>query len=199
MKYYCPALALGAVLFAVLAQSPPDRAPAGIAQVAGPPAKKQARAEGQVEELRAEIKKLQDLLPDQAAVMTHVGYHWSNLWFAIDQENWPLADFYLSETRNNIKWAVRTRPFRQTSRGEKVNLGGIAEALDNTEFKQMKEAIARKDKDRCVKLYNETLTVCYACHNASEKTYLRPRRPAAPEVRVINFDPKAKDPVAGRN
>ena len=173
MRYFFPALALGAVLFAVLAQSPSTWPPAGSTQAAGPPAKKLAGTQGQLEELRSEVKKLNDLLPDQAAVMTHVGYHWSNLWFAIDQENWPLADFYLSETRNNIKWAVRVRPFRQTSKGEKVNLGGIAEALDNTEFKQMKEAITRKDKSRCVKLYDETLTVCYACHKASEKTYLR--------------------------
>ncbi len=56
-----------------------------------------------VEELRAEIKRLQELVPDQAAIMTHVGYHWTNLWFALNKQNWPLADFYLSETRNNLK------------------------------------------------------------------------------------------------
>ena len=58
----------------------------------------------------------------------------------------------------------------------------------------MKTAIAGKDKKKCVKLYDEALQGCYACHKASDKPYLRPRRPAAPEVRVINFDPKAKDP-----
>ena len=113
----------------------------------------------QVDELRAEIKKLQGLAPDQAAIMTHVGYHWTNLWFAVEKENWPLAEFYLSETRANLKWAVRAKPIRKTAAGD-VNLGNIAEALDNTEFTQMKTAIGKKDKDRCVKLYDQAMQFC---------------------------------------
>ena len=147
----------------------------------------------QVDELRAEIKKLQGLAPDQAAIMTHVGYHWTNLWFAVEKENWPLAEFYLSETRANLKWAVRAKPIRKTAAGD-VNLGNIAEALDNTEFTQMKTAIGKKDKDRCVKLYDQAMQFCYACHKASEKQYLVPQRPKSPEVQVINFDPKATFP-----
>ena len=146
-----------------------------------------------VDELRAEIKKLQGLAPDQAAIMTHVAYHWTNLWFAIEKENWPLAEFYLSETRANLKWAVRAKPFRKTAAGE-INLGAIAEALDNTEFTQMKEAIGKNDKDRCVKVYDKALQGCYTCHKASEKPYLVPQRPQSPEVRVLNFDPKATVP-----
>jgi hypothetical protein len=146
-----------------------------------------------VAELRAELEKLKGHLPDQAAVMSHVGYHWSNLWFALDQQNWPLADFYLSETRSNLKWAVRVKPFRKIG-DNVIDLGKIADALDSTQLAQMKEAIAKKDKARSVKLYDDALHGCYACHKASDKPYLRPRRPEAPEVRVINFDPKATTP-----
>jgi Transcriptional regulator PadR-like family len=35
---------------------------------------------------------------------------------------------------------------------------------------------------------------CYACHRASDKPYLRPRIPEAPEARIINFDPAATWP-----
>jgi len=146
-----------------------------------------------VEELQAEIKKLQELVPDQAAIMTHVGYHWTNLWFALDKQNWPLADFYLSETRNNLKWAVRNRPFRKTAAGV-IDLGSIAQALDTTQFTQLKDAIGKKDKDRGIKLYEEAMQGCFACHKASEKPYLVPRRPEAPEVNVINFAADAKAP-----
>lgn len=194
MKYVISATVLGVVLFVVLVQTRPGEAPAGTSATGGPAGKPKEDAQRQIEGLRTEIKKLSELLPDQAAVMTHVGYHWSNLWFALQQENWPLAEFYLSETRNNLKWAIRTRPIRKNSAGMIVDLAAIAQALDNTEFKQLQEAIGKKDKDRCVKLYDETLTVCYSCHKASEKPYLRPQRPTAPEVRVLNFDPKAKDP-----
>jgi hypothetical protein len=150
-------------------------------------------AKGQLEQLQAEIKRLESLAPDQAAVMSHVGYHWSNLWFAIDQENWALADFYLGEVRSNLKWAVRTKPIRIVNK-EKVDLKTIAEALDNSQLASMKTAIGKKDKKKSAALYTEALQGCYACHKASDKPYLRPRRPAAPEVRVINFDPRAKDP-----
>jgi hypothetical protein len=170
--------------------------------MAGIPAGSNPRAQAQVAakkpkddvgELGKEIKKLEGLAPDQAAIMTHVAYHWTNLWFAVDKENWPLADFYLSETRANLKWAVRAKPVRTTKAGV-VDLGNIAQALDNTEFTQLKEAIGKKDKDRCVKLYDQAMNICYSCHKASEKPYLVPHRPRSPEVQVINFDPKATYP-----
>src|SRR4051812_23606399 len=37
--------------------------------------------------------------PDQSHVMADVGYHFANLWFAAEKQNWPLANYYLSETR----------------------------------------------------------------------------------------------------
>jgi hypothetical protein len=154
---------------------------------------KETSPKARLDQLQAEIKRLDALAPDQAAVMSHLGYHWSNLWFALEQENWPLADFYLAETRSNLKWAIRVKPERVVNK-EKVDLKSIAQALDGTQLAQLQTAIARKEKGRCVKLYDEALQGCYACHKASEKPYLRPQRPAAPEVRVINFDPDAKKP-----
>jgi hypothetical protein len=147
-----------------------------------------------VEELQTQIKQLQGLIPDQAAVMSHVGYHFSNLWFAIEKENWPLADFYLGETRNNVKWAVRAKPIRKNSAGQDIDLVGIAQAVDNGPFTDLKKAIDAKQKDQCEKLYDLTLTNCYACHKASSKPYLRPQRPAHPEAPIINPDPTATFP-----
>ena len=165
---------------------------AALAQPAGtkpdlPPA-------AQVAELAAQVKHLETLLPDQAAVMTKVGYHFTNLYAAIEKENWPLADFYLGETQNNIDWAVRAKPVRKDAAGRDVDLGGIAESVKNTQLKALKDAIASKDKRRSVALYDETLVACYACHKASSKPYLRPQRPTGPEVSIINFDPNATTP-----
>ncbi|MDB5291191.1 MAG: hypothetical protein JWL69_2432 [Phycisphaerales bacterium] len=165
----------------------------GSAAVAAEPVKATADPLAQVEQLREEVQKLQGLVPDQAAVMTHVAYHFSNLWFAIDKENWPLADFYLGETRNNVKWAVRAKPIRKTKAGD-IDLAGIAQALDNGPFTDMQKAITAKSKAHCVQAYDEALVNCYACHKASEKPYLRPQRPAQPEVPIINFDPNATTP-----
>ena len=149
--------------------------------------------DAQIVDLQHQVQQLQNLVPDQAAVMSHVAYHFSNLWFALEQENWPLADFYLGETRNNLKWAVRAKPIRKTAAGD-LNLQGIADAIDGGPFADLKKAIDAKQKSRCAELYDLTLTACYACHKASEKPYLRPQRPARPEVPIINFDPNAKFP-----
>src|SRR6185295_1108918 len=54
---------------------------------------------GGVVALQAEINRLKEMVPDQSHAMKDVGYHFANLWFAGQKKNWPLADFYWSETR----------------------------------------------------------------------------------------------------
>jgi hypothetical protein len=153
-----------------------------------------ADADPRIGQLQEQVKQLQALVPDQAAVMTHVGYHFGNLWVAIQHENWPLADFYQGEALNNIKWAVRAKPFRKAPDGTTIDLGGIAQAIENTQFAQLKKAIAARKKDEAMQAYTQTLQGCYACHVASGKPYLKPHPPADSEVRIINFDPDAKVP-----
>jgi len=144
--------------------------------------------------LKEQVKKLEGLVPDQAAIMSKVAYHFTNLWFAADQENWALADFYLGETRANVKWAVRSKPIRKGPNNEDVDLNAIAQALENGQFTDLKKAIGAHDKARVAQLYDDTLKTCYACHKASAKPYLRPQRPRQPEVQIINMDPNAKTP-----
>jgi hypothetical protein len=188
------ALAVGLIVLGGLFFRATDFRVSGTAE-AQAPVTKPAESKAHLDKLEADIKKLQELIPDQAAVMSHLSYHFTNLWFAGNEENWPLADFYLSETRSNLRWAVRAKPIRKDLEGkDTVLLAPIAEAVENGPFKQMKDAIQGKDKAKFVKVYTETLSSCYACHKASFKPYLRPQIPTAPETRVINFDPKAKTP-----
>jgi len=45
--------------------------------------------------------------------MADVGAHFTNLWFAGDHANWPLAQFCLDETKSHLRWAVRIIPKRK--------------------------------------------------------------------------------------
>ena len=144
-----------------------------------------------IAQLQARVNELEGRVPDQAIVMTHVAYHFTNLWFAARQHNWPLADFYLGEVRKDLKWAVRVRPVREGPAGE-VNVKGIAEAVDNTEFSKLAQAIQERRSEAFVRAYDETLAACSACHQAIGKPYLRPQRPTSPEVHVIQFDQAPK-------
>lgn len=179
--------------FAIVVAIFVQKAEVGKAQLAAA-SEQAAAANAESEKLREQFKKFDGLVPDQAAIMTHVGYHFTNLWFAIDQENWPLADFYLGEARANIKWAVRAKPIRKGPDGKEFDLGAIAQALDNTNLAGLKTAIDAKQKAQFAAQYTETLGMCYACHKASGKPYLRPQIPTSPEVRIINLDPNAKTP-----
>jgi hypothetical protein len=152
-------------------------------------------AEPTREELLARIEALETLLPSQSHMMADVGYHFSNLWFAGRAENWPLAEFYLAETRSHLRWAVRRIPIRKDNRGQDINLVNILEAFENGSLDKIQESIAGQDRATFEALYRESLTMCYSCHKASDKPYLRPQIPDEPDTRVINFDPDADWPL----
>lgn len=146
-----------------------------------------------VEELRKELEHIKSLLPGQAHAMHDVSYRFENLWFAVQHENWALADFYLAETRSHLKWAVRIIPVRSRTAGD-VDLGGILESIDTTLFAAVKEAIDRRDVAQFRDSYRESIEGCYACHKAVEKPYLRLHVPERATVEILNFDPEASGP-----
>ena len=80
------------------------------------------------------VEALEKLVPDQAHIMADVGDHFTNLWFAGRAENWPLADFYLGETKSHLRWAVRRIPIRKDNQGREINLGDILEAFENSQL-----------------------------------------------------------------
>ncbi len=130
-----------------------------------------------------------------AHIMADVGDHFTNLWFAGTAGHWPLADFYWSETRSHLRWAVRRIPIRKDSKGREINLPAILEAFENSQLARLKRAIDGKDGPAFDAAYRESLTACYSCHKAADKPYLRPRVPDEPGSRIINFDPKAEWPL----
>src|SRR5882762_5039053 len=92
-----------------------------------------------------DVQTLSERSPDQSHAMADVGYHFANLWFAADKQNWPLADYYLAETRSHLKWAVRIHPVRKTSAGAEVDLKGILDAIDNSFLAQIDKSVGNKD------------------------------------------------------
>lgn len=163
---------------------------AGLAHRVAEPAEQEGSANqaAEIARLKDEIERLKGMVPDQSHVMKDVAYHFSNLWFAGQAQNWPLARFYLDETRSHLKWAVRIRPVRRTAAGE-VDLRSILDGVDRSLLTSVLKAIETRDLAAFSKAYRDTLSGCYACHQASEKPYLRPHVPEAPEGRMIDFSP----------
>lgn len=147
-----------------------------------------------LEQLAAEIETIKGKLPDQAHAMQDVGYHFTNLWFAGQKGHWDLANFYWSETRSHLRWAVRIIPKRKDNAGREVDLQAILQAFENTPLKELEDSIKAKDSMAFKNAYRFTLETCYACHKASDKPFIHPQMPDEPEVHIINFDPKADWP-----
>jgi hypothetical protein len=145
--------------------------------------------------IKVEIQVVKDRLPDQAHAMQDVANQFSNVWFAEEKRHWDLTNFYLGETRNHLRWAVRIIPKRKDNAGRPVDLVSILQAMENGPLKQLEAAIKAKDHDSFVAAYRFTMENCYACHKASDKPYLRPQIPTGPGTHIINFDPNAKWPL----
>jgi hypothetical protein len=144
---------------------------------------------GDAGEPQMDLRTIVERLPDQAHVMTDVAYHFANLWFAADKQNWPLADYYLRQTRAHLKWAVQIHQVRKLSDGTSVDLKAILAAVDKSSLAEVGKAIADKDAVKFKAAYRQTLGGCYTCHAASERPYLRLQIPTAPSASNINFDP----------
>lgn len=144
--------------------------------------------------LRADVERLKTIVPDQAHAMKDVDYHFTNLWFAGKDENWPLADFYWKETLSHMKWAVRIIPMRKDNAGREIKLEEILQAIEMTPSMQMGNVVKEQNQAKFELTYRSVLEGCYLCHKAADKQYLRLKIPDNPATSIINFDPKATWP-----
>ncbi len=141
-----------------------------------------------VESLKAEVDYLRSAMPGQAFAMTQVAYNFSNLWFAVQAENWPLAQFYLNETRVRLRWAMRITPVRKVA-GTDLELTPIATAVENTQLAALTEALNAKDQRAFGSGYEATLAACQGCHEAVDKPFLKLQIPTEPAEPLIDFAP----------
>jgi hypothetical protein len=132
---------------------------------------------------------LSDRLPDQSHAMQDAGYHFENLWFAGDKQNWPLASYYLRKKQSYLELAVRIKPVRKTEAGTEVDLKGILDAVNSGLLAQVDQAIKNKDVSNFRTAYRQTIEGCNACHTACERSYIRLQVPNAPSTTIIYFEP----------
>ena len=152
----------------------------------GIPAAEQGPVESDTASLKAEIEQLRSLLPSQSHAMIDVEYHFANLWFAGKDSNWPLATFYLSETRSRVQWALRIRPVRKLASGKDLDLKPLADAFETSGAAAIRSAIDAHDAKAFETAYRATLSLCHACHVAAEKPFLRPDVPQHPASPLVN-------------
>jgi hypothetical protein len=172
---------------------------AGLAACQQPPAattvsSAPSASEKEIAALKADLEILKGKAPSASVAMADVGFHFSNLWFAGQSGNWPLATYYFSEARNHVRWLIRINPTPKGPDGMPVDLKGIFDAIDTGAFADVKAAIDAKDSARFARAYRTALESCYQCHKAVGRPYLRPMIPKSPPQTIVNLDAKANWP-----
>jgi hypothetical protein len=143
----------------------------------------------QIAALKADNEQLRGQLPSQSHAMTDVDYQVTNLWFAAQEQNWPLATFYLNETRSHIEWTVRLHPVRKLAGGQDLDLRPLLQAIEQSGLTEVRAALDKHDGKAFKTAYQHTLNECFSCHVASEKPFLRPGIPTGPATRIIQMKP----------
>lgn len=139
--------------------------------------------------LKAEIDRLKGIVPDQAHAMKDVSYHFNNLWFAGQKENWPLAEFYWNETRSHLRWAMRIIPVRKDPQGNEIRVADMLTAIESTSLEPLLSAIKDENQTKFADGYQQMLAGCYSCHVAAGKPFLRLQMPTQPADPMIQFEP----------
>lgn len=149
----------------------------------------QAPATGDV---TANVAHLMNVQPTQGHTMKDVGDDWTNLWFAAQKKNWPLARFYFDQARQSVRWTVAIRPTRVLPDGTSVDIKGLFTAVDLSAFATVQLAIEDENASEFEAAYKQTLEACVTCHAAVRMPMLRPTVPTAPASTILSFDPVAK-------
>ena len=144
--------------------------------------------------LNDDVTRLKTITPTLSHVMADVAFQYSNLWFAGQKKNWPLAMFYFNETRGRIRWMLRINPMPKTPEGEIFNAQGIWDSIEPSTMEDLKKTIEAKDSQAFAPAYKAMLEACYTCHKSAGRPYLRPMVPTVVPQTIINYDPDAKWP-----
>lgn len=135
-----------------------------------------------------DLEHLLKISPTQSHTMKDVGYAWANLWFAVQEENWPLATYFFTQARQAVRWTVLLRPVRQLPNGSTVDVQGQFNAIDPSAFAFVQLTLEDKDKETFETAYGEALKACNTCHAAVGYPFLRPTIPTAPPTTILSYE-----------
>jgi hypothetical protein len=177
-------------------QGQPAAAPRPPQPVAAPPQAPRPAPLPTMDSLPMEVARLKELVPSNSHIMMDVQWHWTNLWFAGQAKNWPLAQYYFNETRGHIQWLIKKSPTMRSSGPdrEEVNIEGIFGGIDTSSLLDVKTAIEKKDSAMFASTYKTMLESCYSCHKSVGRPYLKPQLPKAQMQAILNMDPNATWP-----
>ena len=113
--------------------------------------------------------------PNSLMILTQLGHF--KLWYAGIVQNWPLADYELTQIRNNIVDAMRLYPNKSES-----NMPMMTPAAD-----ELDDAIKAKDSVKFSKAFSKLTAACNSCHEATGFGFIKIREPRLSPIETSPF------------
>ncbi len=137
----------------------------------------------EVQQMQLKIDSLQKQLdktykPGLGEFMTGIQLHHAKLWFAGQNQNWPLADFEIHEileSLDDIEEFCKDRP-------EVKSIGMIKPAIDS-----VTDAIRQKDLPLFKNSFSVLTSTCNNCHKATDHGFNVVMTPVNPPVSNQDF------------
>lgn len=108
-------------------------------------------------------------------ILTQLGHF--KLWYAGAVQNWPLANYELTQIRTNIVDAKRLYPD-----DSKSNMSMMTPAAD-----ELDDAIRAKDAAKFTSAFGKLTAACNACHEATGFGFIKIREPRLSPIETSPF------------
>jgi hypothetical protein len=108
-------------------------------------------------------------------MVTQLGHF--KLWYAGAVQNWPLANYELTQIRANIGDAKRLYPNNSES-----NMSMMMPAADDLD-----DAIKAKDSAKFIKAFSKLTEACNSCHEAAGFGFIKIRDPRLSPIETSPF------------
>ena len=109
------------------------------------------------------FKKIQTQFRGFDLAMVEVGYRFNSFYFALKDENYPLANYQFDKIKKAIENGITRRP-KRAKHSKKMFL--------ETQYLSMKKALEKKNSKQIWNEYNSTKQTCNACHVAENVPFI---------------------------
>jgi hypothetical protein len=112
-----------------------------------------------------------------AVVMSHIQRHANKLYFAGQNENWPLAAFYVHELEESME-EVEDGHIEEDG----INISKLMKSIGLPALKTMEEAVEGKNKAAFTSAYTNLVSNCNTCHQSAAHPYIVIINPTTPAL-----------------
>jgi hypothetical protein len=126
-------------------------------------------------------------MPGLGEFMLVIQAHHAKLWFAARAQNWPLAEYQLSELKEVLSDVQEMVPTYKS-----VPVGQMIDAIATGPIAELEKAVEEKKFRSFAAAYNKLTAACNDCHKAASRGFIVIHRPTRSAFPNQDFRPAGK-------